>query len=207
MEEKKLKKAFIDVDNVICIPGYLYYINKFLNANYRIDDFKEYIKEKEVMDEETLKEFNEYIKYQNVYEHAIIIPGAIETLEKYNDDYDFYISSSCINPNIIAESGMLFAYKYDFLISILPFIDPNKFIFISDKNVLKGFMQIDDDINQLQNNNPLRILYPANYNLGIEENALKNQGIIRAGNNWQTGWNEIDKILAEETQKKLIKIK
>lgn len=112
---KEKKKAFIDVDNVICIPGYLYFINKFLNANYRIDDFKNCIKEKEVMDEETLKEFNEYIKFQNIYEHAIIIPGAIETLEKYCDDYDFYIASSCINPNIVEDSEMLFSYKYDFL--------------------------------------------------------------------------------------------
>ena len=201
------KKAFVDVDNVICIPGYLYFINKFLNANYRIDDFKEYIKEKEVMDEDALKEFNEYLKYQNIYEHAIIIPKAIETLEKYQDDYDFYIASSCINPNMVEDSGMLFSYKYDYLISILPFIHPSKFIFLNDKNVLKGYLQIDDDINQMENNNPLKILYPANFNLGIRSEELKNNGIIRAGFDWQTGWDEIDKILDKDKSKKLVKIK
>ena len=203
----KKKKAFVDVDNVICIPGYLYFINKFLTASYRIDDFKEYIKEKEVMDEDALKEFNEYLKYQNIYEHAIIIPNAIETLEKYRDDYDFYIASSCINPNMVEDSGMLFSYKYDYLISILPFIHPSKFIFLNDKNVLNGYLQIDDDINQMKNNNPLKILYPANFNLGISGKELKNKGIIRAGFDWQTGWDEIDKILDKDKSKKLVKIK
>ncbi len=201
------KKAFVDVDNVICIPGYLYFINKFLNANYRIDDFKEYIKEKEVMDEDALKEFNEYLKYQNIYEHATIIPNSIETLEKYQDDYDFYIASSCINPNMVEDSGMLFSYKYDYLISILPFIHPSKFIFLNDKNVLNGYLQIDDDINQMKNNNPLKILYPANFNLGIRSEELKNKGIMRAGFDWQTGWDEIDKILDKDKSKKLVKIK
>lgn len=108
---------------------------------------------------------------------------------------------------MVKESGMLFSYKYDFLISILPFISPSKFIFLNDKNVLNGYLQIDDNVSQMQNNIPLRILYPANHNCEIEEEILKKQGIIRAGYNWQTGWQEIDKILSNDKLKKLVKIK
>ena len=92
------KRILLDVDEVICFSGFLEAVNEFLNTSYVIDDFKDYYIDEVAVPKERFDEFNEFLKGRNMYENAHILPGAIETIEKLNEEYDIYICSSCVNP-------------------------------------------------------------------------------------------------------------
>ena len=46
----KIKRILLDVDEVICFPGFLNAINEFLNTNYEIDYFNDYYIDEAVME-------------------------------------------------------------------------------------------------------------------------------------------------------------
>ena len=202
--------VLLDVDDVICFPSYLAWINELLNTNFQEDDFKDYIKEKEIMKGEELQEFNKFIKDRNPYQEAIILPKAIEVIKKHLDTCNYYMLSSCINPCLKEESGKLFTYKYNFLLKILPFINPENFVFTNAKHLLKGDIQIDDYLpHLLANKTPYKILFPAAHNKSVQDVELKKNKIVRAGSNWRNGWENIDILLEkqEAKSKKLLRKK
>lgn len=193
-----MKKLLLDVDEVIVFSGYLPYINTFLKTNYTIDDFDEYYLNEAKIPKEKQHEFQEFIKDKNLYEKPDILPKAIETIKKLNKVYDIYICSSCINTGDIEASGRIFKHKYDFLRKYLPFINPQKYIFTSSKELIKADIQIDDLVRNMGNDIPLKILFPSYHNKNISDEELKKMGIIRAGYNWRKGWDEIAKILLDK---------
>lgn len=198
---KKRKAILLDVDEVICFPGFLEAINEFMNTNYEIDDFTEYYIDTVAIPKERFDEFNNYIKERNLYKNAQILPNAVETINMLNELYNIYICSSCINPFNIDGSGYLFKNKYEFLRKVLPFIKPEHFIFTNSKYLIKGDIQIDDRISNLNMNIETKILFPSYHNKDIKEDKLNQQGIIRAGYDWREGWNEIKEILLSENPK------
>lgn len=109
--------------------------------------------------------------------------------------------SACINPFDINGSGRLFKDKYDFLRETLPFIKPEHFIFTSAKHLFRADIQIDDRLSNLDNNIETRILFPSYHNKSISDEQLKEKGILRAGFNWQNGWEEVENILLPEKPK------
>ena len=191
------KSILLDVDEVICFSGFLNAVNDFMNTNYKIDDFTEYYIDEVAIPKEKFAEFNKFISKRNQYENADILPNSLETIKELNELYNIYICSSCINPFDKENSGKLFADKYQFLISTLPFIKPENFIFTNAKNLLIADVQIDDRLPNLQNSIEKRILFPSYHNKNITEDELNKQGIIRAGDDWKNGWNIIKKILIE----------
>lgn len=192
------KRLLLDVDEVICFSGFLPIINEFLNTNFIIDDFQDYYIDDVVIPKERFKEFNDFLRTKNLYEKAHILPNAIEVIEKLNEIYDIYICSSCINPFDIEGSGKNFLDKFNFLYKNLPFINPEKYIFTNSKNMFKADIQIDDRLSHLQNNIGIKILFPSYHNKDISLENLKKYNIVKAGNDWKNGWNEVEKILIKK---------
>ena len=198
------KRILLDVDEVICFSGFLEAVNEFLNTSYVIDDFKDYYIDEVAVPKERFDEFNEFLKGRNMYENAHILPGAIETIEKLNEEYDIYICSSCVNPFDIEGSARMFSDKYNFLIKYLPFIKPGNFIFTSAKHMFKADIQIDDRISNFDETIEIKILFPSYHNKDITDEELAAKGAIRAGDEWRTAWEEIEKILL--TKKRGLKL-
>lgn len=195
---KKKKKLLLDIDEVFCFSGFLEAINDFLKSDYVIDDFSDYYIDEVVIPKERFDEFNRFLNERNLYEGAQILPYAKEVLKELNDGiYDIYICSSCINPFNVSGSGKVFADKYNFLISSLPFIKPEHFIFTDAKHLLKAAVQIDDRLCNLDSNSETKILFPSYHNRKIPNTTLAKKGILRAGYDWKTGWLEVAKILLE----------
>ena len=190
-----MKKILLDVDGVVCFPGFLKAVNDFMGTNYKIDDFTEYFIDKVAIPKEFFNDFNDFLNKRNIYDDATILPNAIKTIEKLNALYDIYICSSCINPFDLQGSGRLFKDKYDFLINTLPFIKPQNYVFTNAKHLFKADIQIDDLITNFDNDIATRILFPSYHNKNISNEELKSKGIIRAGYDYKDGWNEVSKIL------------
>lgn len=189
------KKILIDVDEVICDPGFLYLINEFLGANYKIDDFTEYYLDDVLGSDANKQKFYKYYLEHNSYHYAKIFPHAKEVLKRLNEIYDVYICSACANPFFLDKSANQYANKYNFLIENFPFLDPEKFIFTSVKNIFVADIQIDDRLGHLKGNIPLKILFPSYHNKTITDEELKENNVIRVGHSREDAWQEIEKLL------------
>lgn len=189
------KVLLIDVDEVITFSDILDAINEFMNTDYSIDDFNTYFIDREVIPQDKILEYNKYLVSRGFYKNPKVLPNAVEVIKDLNEIYDVYICSSCINLIDVNSSGAIFKDKFDFLVNLLPFINPKHFIFTSSKNLIKADIIIDDLIDNLKNDIELKILFPSYHNKEISNEELDKFGIIRAGYDWQNGWEEIKKIL------------
>lgn len=189
------KKVLLDIDEVVCFSGFLPVLNEFLGTNYQIDDFTQYYLEEEVLPKEFIPDFHEFLSYRNLYENPDFLPGALDSLSRLSEYYDFYVCSSCINTEDLENSGRIFKDKFELLIRYLPFLDPRKFVFTSTKNIFKADIQIDDRLQNLDPEIPTKILFPSYHNRNITDEELKEKGIDRAGYEWRTGWEELEKML------------
>lgn len=203
----KKKDLLLDIDEVFCFSGFLNAINCFLGSNYVIDDFSDYYMDEAVIPKESFNEFNEFLNNRNLYENAQILPYAEEVLKELNEFYNIYPCSSCINPFNIIGSSRLFADKYNFLITSLPFIKPEHFIFTNAKHLFRADIQIDDRLSNLNESIETKILFPSYHNKNIRNNKLIQKGILRAGYDWRTGWLEVANILLEPSKVKDDKIR
>ena len=191
------KTILLDVDEVICFSGYLEAINEFLDTHYIIDDFTDYYIDVTAVPKDRFEAFHHFLGTRNLYQNAVILPDAVETIKKLNEVYEIYICSACVNPFNIQNSGKEFLNKYNFLIDFLPFLDPNHFIFTSATHLFNADIQIDDRLPNLDNDVKLKILFPSYHNKAISDEELKGKGVLRAGKDYKTGWKEIEKILLE----------
>ncbi len=191
------KTVLLDVDEVICFSGYLEAVNEFLGTHYILDDFTDYYIDIAAVPKDRFEAFHHFIETKNLYQNAVILPNAVDTIKKLNEVYEIYICSACVNPFNIQNSGKEFLNKYNFLIEFLPFLDPKHFIFTSAKHLFKADIQIDDRLSNLDNDVELKILFPSYHNKSISNEELKEKGVLRAGKDYKTGWKEIEKILLD----------
>ncbi len=192
---EKKKNLLLDIDEVFCFSGFLQAINDFLETDYMIDDFTDYYMDKAVIPKERFDEFNNFLNGRNLYQNAQILPYATETITKLNEFYNIYPCSSCVNPFNKIGSGRLFADKYNFLISSLPFIPPENFIFTNAKHLFRASVQIDDRLSNLDESITTQILFPSYHNKEVSNQELSKKKVIRAGYDWREGWLEIENIL------------
>lgn len=178
------KKILIDVDDCLCENNFIDEINAFLGTCYKTEDLSQFYIDYVIGSEKKKKEFYNIVKDKNLYEHARIFEGAVETLKNLNKIYDVYICSACIWRRMEKDSGIFFKQKYEFLIKHFPFLDPNKFIFTSDKNILTADIQIDDKLDNLIGKSKLKIMFTAYHNKELTDAELKKYKVIRA-NNWK----------------------
>ncbi len=189
------KTIILDVDEVICFGGFLNAVNDFLGTNYVIDDFTDYYIDEACIPKDRMAEFNKFIQGRDMYKNAIMLPNAIETIKDLNEKYEIFILSSCVNPFDVEGSGRLFQDKYNFLRSILPFLNPKNIILTSAKHMFKADIQIDDLITNFSDDVGMKILFPSYHNKDVNDEDLEKCGAIRAGFDWRDGWNNIRNIL------------
>lgn len=184
------KKILVDLDYVICYPGFLKILNDFLGTDYKEEDFTEYIIDPIIGTQEKINEFYEYYLKHDGYKDAVLIEGAKETLEKLSKNYDIYICSACVMYGVERKSAKLFKDKFEYLMREFPFIDPEKIIFTNSKNIFKADVQIDDRLPNMLGDIKVKLLFDAYHNKNITEKELLDNNIIRVKN-----WKEIEAIL------------
>ena len=180
----------IDMDNVITDGIFLDLINEFLGTNYKYLDCNKYYLQELIKDRK--EEFWEYVKDRNFYEDAILFEGCYEVLEKLNKKYDIYIVTAYLWNDCIDISGNNLCNKYYYLREMLPFIDPKKYIFTTNKNLMNFDIRLDDKVENIINGD-IKLLMNAWHNRNISDDELKEKNIIRVNN-----WYDIEKILIEE---------
>lgn len=182
----KKEVIMIDMDDVITSGGFLYLINKFLDTNYKEEDFKEYYMQ-DIIPNKT--EFFEWFKTQNMYDNATLLPSAYEVIKELNNHYEVYIGTAFLFKEIKNESGFILNQKFEFLKKNLPFIKPEQYIFINNKSLLKVDIKIDDRIENLDGVKK-KILFTAYHNANISNDELNKKDIKRV-----KSWQEIKRIL------------
>ena len=74
------KSILLDVDEVICFPGFLKACNDFLNTNYEIDDFDTYYLDEQIIPKDRWDEFILFLGKRNVYDDAVLLPDAFDVI-------------------------------------------------------------------------------------------------------------------------------
>ena len=154
-----------------------------------IDDFDEFYMQNIIPDKD---KFFKWFQNYNMYDYCYLIEDVYEVLEKLSKEYEIFIGTSYIIPEILDETSFLLPQKYDFLRKTLPFINPHNFIFLGNKSVLNCDIKIDDRLDNLDGAKT-KILFTAFHNKKISEKKLKKQGIKRVNN-----WKEIEQLLLKE---------
>jgi len=180
----------IDLDDTITIDTYLTVVNNYLKTKYTYDDIKDYWVDEIVPDEK----MDEYLKYIyndiDMYDYAKISPNAKNVIEELSKYYEVVICSAYIDHRSINDCAKLLTHKHNWLYENLPFINPNNYIFTSNKECINAEIKIDDKISNLEGDAELKLLITAYHNKNISDEELKEKNIIRVNN-----WNDIAEIL------------
>ena len=184
-----MEKLIVDMDDVLCEKGFIRMINEFLGTNYEQEDAKSYYIN-DLIPKDRIKEWAKWYSKRNTYDYVNILENAQEVLEKLNKKYDLYIATAYVFRDAPEISGKTLNDKYNFLCENFPFIDPHKFIFISNKDLLEADIRIDDSPKKLMGDARLKLLFTAYHNKNLTETELKENNFIRVNN-----WKEIEKIL------------
>ena len=184
-----MKKIMVDMDDVLCEKGFIRMINEFLETNYEQEDAKSYYIN-DLIPKERLKEWAEWYSTKNAYDYVDIVKDSQEVMEKLNKVYDVYIATAYVFRDAPEVSGKTLNDKYNFLLKNFPFIDPHKFIFISNKDLLDADIRIDDSPKKLMGKAELKLLFTAYHNKNMTEEELKQNNFVRVNN-----WKEVEEIL------------
>ena len=185
------KSIMIDMDEVIVVGRFSDYLVEFLgNVNFEnlhTQNRQDLIKGRE-------EEFKKIYKYKNLYknnngDYIEPLPNCVDVIKKLNEVYDVYIVTTYIWKEDVIDAATNLKNKYEYLHYWFPFIDTNKFIFMTDKTKINYDIGIDDRVSNLQSCNK-KLLFTEFRNKKITNEKLKNKGIIRV-NNWLEVENKI----------------
>lgn len=180
----------IDMDDVIVTGNFFDRICTFLNKSIDISDIKVYYLQTLLGDRED--EFWRWITHNhldNFYEDSPLMDGVYETLDKYNDYILYTVVTSYLWPKSSIVTANNLKYKYEYIMKMLPMIDPARITFTNDKSIESYNIRLDDKLGNIQEGE-LRMLYSAWHNQDITDDELKSQKVIRVDN-----WQEVDKVL------------
>ncbi len=185
-----LKRIMIDMDDTITIDGYINIVNKFLKTNYTYDDIPAYWVD-EIVPEKKLPKYLDYFYNKiNIYDYVKINEGAIEVIEELTKYYEVVICSAYTDYRYIEDCVNIVTFKHKWLLKNLPSINPDNFIFTSNKECIKAEIKIDDKINNLEGDAEVKLLMTAYHNKNITKEELKEKNIIRVND-----WNDVAEIL------------
>ena len=187
-----MKKLLIDIDEVICTSTLLDEMNKFLGTNYKLNDFHEYYIDDILGSDDNKTRFYKTLQNIDLYKDAELFDNVVEILKKLSLQFEIYICSNCVMYCNKKNSGIFYKHKYDFLIRNFLFIDQENFIFTGAKNIFKADVQIDDRLNNLTGDVPIKLLFDSYHNHDISEEELIKMNIKRVYN-----WKDIANILLE----------
>ena len=119
------KRLMIDMDDVICVNGFLHMINKYLGSNYTIDDFDEFYMQDILDDKDS---FFEWFKNQNMYDYCELMPDCYDVMYELNKKYDeFSLNKIRKFYNLIEKMATLSPnLSYSHYVELLPIKDINK---------------------------------------------------------------------------------
>lgn len=176
-----MKTIMVDMDNVITDGVFKEYIEEFYSKKIDLEEIKVYDYVQNITNNNR-EEFWKAMIDKNFYDKAPLLEGCYEVLKKLNEKYNIFIVTSYLWNETIDLSGKNLQNKYYYLREMLPFIGPEKYIFTTDKSLLKFDIRIDDRINNLEGAS-LKILFSAWHNRDITDMELSKKNIIRV-NNW-----------------------
>lgn len=184
-----MEKLIVDMDDVLCQKGFIRMINDFLDKEYKEEDAKSYYIN-DLIPKNRLDDWIDFYSKKNVYDYVDIAENSQEIMRELNKKYDLYIATSYVFRDAPKVSGKTLNDKYNFLCKNFPFINPNKFIFITNKELLDADIRIDDSPNKLIGNARLKLLFTAYHNKNMKDEELKENNFIRVDN-----WKDIKNIL------------
>ena len=182
------KTIMVDMDEVLTEDGFLYLLNKYLETDYKKENFKSF-RMQEIMPNDQRIEFFKWFAQYNMYDYCSIIPGAKEALRELQNYYHIFIATAYLFPEAPWLCGKFIKDKFDYLYNNFPFLNPNDISFINRKDLLYTFCKIDDNIKNLRNAER-KYLFPAYHNHDISEEIYTPLGIEKV-----TGWEDITKRL------------
>ncbi len=181
------KTLMIDMDDVLVQGNFLEIVQNFLGRKINIDEVKSYFLQS-LVPEERQEEFWNYLKDKKFYQNYDLVENAFSVIEKLNKKYDIYVVTSFIWRNTdfnIDLSGNLLQEKYYFLQEKLPFLGPEKYIFLRNKKMLNFDIKIDDCLDNLENAS-IKILFDAWHNRNLTKEEEKS---VKRVTNWQEIYN------------------
>ena len=185
------KSIMIDMDEVIVKGRFSEFLDEFLGGvdfskltGYNRQDL---IKGRE-------EEFSKIYAKKSLYHNddgsfVDPIPNAPEVIKKLSEHYKIYVVTAYDWPGKVIDSAHNLKYKFEYLSHFLPFIDPNNFIFMTEKTKIKFDIGIDDRPINLSSCDT-KLLFSEFRNEKITKEELDSQGMTRVDT-----WLEIEKIL------------
>ena len=183
------KTIMVDMDEVITEGGFLHLINDFAGTNYTRDDIKDYYMQDLVSDKTA---FFKYYVTKNQYNYCRLLPDVVEVLKYLQEFFDIYIATAYVINEIPRECGINLVQKYEYLYDNLPFISPQNYIFINNKELLNCDIKRDDCLDNLKNAR-IKLLFTSYHNNDLSDEYLGSLGVIRVNS-----WLEIKDILMKE---------
>ena len=185
-----MKKIMIDLDDTICTGGYLKSVNDFLKTNYQDTDINHYFVE-DIMDDKQKEEFLDYFyKNVNIYDNVYLIPDSLKVIEELTKYYDVYIVTAFIDKRRVLESSIMAKYKYSWIVENMPYIDPQKIILTSSKEMVMCDIKIDDKVSNLSGYGTTKLLLTQPHNKDVSFEELEKLNIRRVHD-----WGQIRDIL------------
>lgn len=189
-----MKTILIDVDDVICENHFLPVINKYLNTDYKEDNFNNTDYEKDLFP--TKKERNKFYDFfisQNSYENCELKKDAYEILEKLAKNNKIILVTNACHYERSLDLGRQFTDKWIYLLKKLPFIPPESIIFTSQKELIYGDIIIDDRLNNLKGSRKYKFLFTCFHNKNIDDTVLEKNNTIRV-NNWKELYEKLNNL-------------
>ncbi len=179
----------IDMDDTITIDGYINVVNKFLKTNLTYDDIPSYWVDEIVPEKQLDKYLNYFYNKINIYDYTKVNGNALQVIEELTKYYEVVICSAYTDYRYIEDCVNIITHKHKWLLKNLPSINPDNFIFTSNKHCINAEIKIDDKVNNLENAE-VKLLITAYHNKNITNEELKKKGIIRVNT-----WDDIAEIL------------
>lgn len=188
------KTIMIDMDEVIVVGKFSDYLVEFLgNVNFEnlnTQNRQDLIKGKE-------DEFKKIYKYKNLYKddngnYIYPLPNCVDVIKRLNERYDVYIVTSYIWKEDVIDAATNLKNKFEYLHYWFPFIDTNKFIFITDKTKIHYDIGIDDRISNLKSCDK-KLLFTEFRNKKITDEELEDNKIKRVNN-----WLDVERCINDE---------
>ena len=178
------KTIMIDMDEVIVVGRFSDYLVEFL-GNVNFDNLHTQNRQDLIKGRE--EEFRKIYKYKNLYKdengnYIAPLSDCVDVIEKLNERYDVYIVTSYIWKEDVIDAATNLKNKFEYLHYWFPFIDANKFLFMTDKTKIHYDIGIDDRISNLESCNR-KLLFTEFRNKNVTKEELENIGIKRV-NNW-----------------------
>lgn len=190
MLELNKKTILVDMDDVITNGNFEYFLEEFLGEKIDFNKIKGTFRQ--VLIEGREEEFKAIYQDRNLYQDAPLLEGCYEVLKRLNDKYDIYIVTSYIWGKDVINPAENLKNKYNYLREKLDFIDPRKYVFVHNKNLMKFDVVIDDRLSWLEHGET-KLLFSAWGNRSISAEELKSKNIIRVDS-----WYDVERILLEE---------